>query len=399
MSSVLSVSQLNTYIKSIIDNDDKLTRVFVVGEISNFSAHYKSGHMYMSLKDEKSLVKAVMFSFSAKRLKFKPSDGMKVIVRGKISVYEATGQYQLYIEDMQPDGLGALNLAYEQLWEKLKKEGLFEKSTKKELPKYPQTVAVITSPTGAAVRDIFSILGRRWPLCEVVLYPCTVQGENAPKELIDAMKTADESGCDVIIIGRGGGSLEDLWAFNDENLARVLYKSKTPVISAVGHENDFTICDFVADVRASTPSAAAEIAVPLISEEKEKVMFLSKRLDYFMHTKLSNCSIKLDNCSNLDNRFSMMLSKKVDKYQFISKSFENNFNNKFQQSKMELSKQAMILDSLSPLKVLSRGYSILTKEGVNVSSINRLNAGDELVAILSDGQAKVSVVSVEDNVN
>ena len=260
---ILSVSQINFYIKSLVENDPRLSLVFLTGEISNMTTNYRSGHIYLSIKDEKSVIRAVMFAGNARLLKFKPMDGMKVICRGRIAVYEPSGQYQLYIEDMQPDGIGELSLAFEQLKARLAENGLFEQSHKKPLPRFPKTVGVITSPTGAAVQDIRNNLFRRFPCINVVMCPVLVQGEFASGQLVNAIKQLDENQlCDLIIIGRGGGSIEDLWAFNSEELAYAIYNCETPVISAVGHETDFTICDFVADVGASTPSAGAELAVP-----------------------------------------------------------------------------------------------------------------------------------------
>lgn len=276
---VLSVSQLNRYIKMNFDADENLVNIFISGEISNFTNHYRTGHLYFTLKDDSAAVRAVMFNSSAKRLKFMPEDGMKVIARGRVSVYEASGQYQLYVDDMQPDGVGALNLAYEQLKEKLQKEGLFSELHKKPLPPYPEKVGVITSPTGAAVRDIINVLGRRFPYAEIVFCPVLVQGDGAHLQLTDAVNMFNsERAADVIIIGRGGGSIEDLWEFNDEGLARAVYNSDIPVISAVGHETDFTICDFVADMRAPTPSAAAELAVPDANELQYALSALKNRM-------------------------------------------------------------------------------------------------------------------------
>ena len=276
---VLSVSQLNRYIKMNFDADENLANIFISGEISNFTNHYRTGHLYFTLKDDSAAVRAVMFNSSAKRLKFMPEDGMKVIARGRVSVYEASGQYQLYVDDMQPDGVGALNLAYEQLKEKLQKEGLFSELHKKPLPPYPEKVGVITSPTGAAVRDIINVLGRRFPYAEIVFCPVLVQGEGAHLQLTDAVNLFNsERAADVIIIGRGGGSIEDLWEFNDEGLARAVYNSEIPVISAVGHETDFTICDFVADMRAPTPSVAAELAVPDANELQYALSALKNRM-------------------------------------------------------------------------------------------------------------------------
>ena len=272
--SEITVSELNSYIKSILDNDKRLSAISVRGEISNFKRH-SSGHLYFTLKDDGGQIRAVMFRSYADRIRFMPEDGMKVIVRAEVSVYAQAGTYQLYVNSMQPDGVGALYLAYEQLKERLACEGLFDQEHKIPLPSYPTRIGVITSPTSAAVRDIINVTGRRYPLATVYVYPALVQGDGAEKSLIEGLKYFEQSGlADVIIIGRGGGSIEDLWAFNSEALARCIYTMNTPVISAVGHETDFTICDFVADMRAPTPSAAAEIAVPDIRE-------LSMRMDSF----------------------------------------------------------------------------------------------------------------------
>ena len=260
---VLTVSQVNFFIKSLIEGDGRLQSVVVSGEISNFTDHYRSGHLYFSLKDEKSVLKAVMFASAARRLKFRPQDGMKVLIRGRVAVYEPTGQYQLYAEDMQPEGIGALSLAFQQLKERLAAQGLFDREHKRAIPAFPERIGVVTSPTGAAVRDILQITARRWPLAKIVLAPVLVQGSQAPGQIVAALRQLDrQRACDVIILGRGGGSLEDLWAFNDEQVARAVYACSIPVVSAVGHETDYTICDFVADLRAPTPSAAAELCTP-----------------------------------------------------------------------------------------------------------------------------------------
>lgn len=395
---VLSVSQLNRYIKMNFDADENLANIFISGEISNFTNHYRTGHLYFTLKDDSAAVRAVMFNSSAKRLKFMPEDGMKVIARGRVSVYEASGQYQLYVDDMQPDGVGALNLAYEQLKEKLQKEGLFSELHKKPLPPYPEKVGVITSPTGAAVRDIINVLGRRFPYAEIVFCPVLVQGEGAHLQLTDAVNLFNsERAADVIIIGRGGGSIEDLWEFNDEGLARAVYNSEIPVISAVGHETDFTICDFVADMRAPTPSAAAELAVPDANELQYALsalknrMFLNvssgiadrrSRLEYltskgalkFPDEMLSNRS------QRLDTAFSKMLS-----------SYENRIGGK----KVEFISAATALSKLDPMSVLMRGFAFVSdKNGKNVYSSQALEKGDKINVRFHDGSAVCEVKEI-----
>lgn len=395
---VLSVSQLNRYIKMNFDADENLANIFISGEISNFTNHYRTGHLYFTLKDDSAAVRAVMFNSSAKRLKFMPEDGMKVIARGRVSVYEASGQYQLYVDDMQPDGVGALNLAYEQLKEKLQKEGLFSEHHKKPLPPYPEKVGVITSPTGAAVRDIINVLGRRFPYSEIVFCPVLVQGEGAHLQLTDAVNLFNsERAADVIIIGRGGGSIEDLWEFNDEGLARAVYNSEIPVISAVGHETDFTICDFVADMRAPTPSAAAELAVPDANELQYALsalknrMFLNvssgiadrrSRLEYLTSKgALKSPDEMLSNRSQrLDTAFSKMLS-----------SYENRIGGK----KVEFISAATALSKLDPMSVLMRGFAFVSdKNGKNVYSSQALAKGDKINVRFHDGSAVCEVKEI-----
>lgn len=395
---VLSVSQLNRYIKMNFDADENLANIFISGEISNFTNHYRTGHLYFTLKDDSAAVRAVMFNSSAKRLKFMPEDGMKVIARGRVSVYEASGQYQLYVDDMQPDGVGALNLAYEQLKEKLQKEGLFSELHKKPLPPYPEKVGVITSPTGAAVRDIINILGRRFPYAEIVFCPVLVQGDGAHLQLTDAVNMFNsERAADVIIIGRGGGSIEDLWEFNDEGLARAVYNSDIPVISAVGHETDFTICDFVADMRAPTPSAAAELAVPDANELQYALsalknrMFLNvssgiadrrSRLEYLTSKgALKSPDEMLSNRSQrLDTAFSKMLS-----------SYENRIGGK----KVEFISAATALSKLDPMSVLMRGFAFVSdKNGKNVYSSQALAKGDKINVRFHDGSAVCEVKEI-----
>lgn len=395
---VLSVSQLNRYIKMNFDADENLANIFISGEISNFTNHYRTGHLYFTLKDDSAAVRAVMFNSSAKRLKFMPEDGMKVIARGRVSVYEASGQYQLYVDDMQPDGVGALNLAYEQLKEKLQKEGLFSEQHKKPLPPYPEKVGVITSPTGAAVRDIINVLGRRFPYAEIVFCPVLVQGDGAHLQLTDAVNLFNsERAADVIIIGRGGGSIEDLWEFNDEGLARAVYNSEIPVISAVGHETDFTICDFVADMRAPTPSAAAELAVPDANELQYALsalknrMFLNvssgiadrrSRLEYLTSKgALKSPDEMLSNRSQrLDTAFSKMLS-----------SYENRIGGK----KVEFISAATALSKLDPMSVLMRGFAFVSdKNGKNVYSSQALAKGDKINVRFHDGSAVCEVKEI-----
>ena len=391
---VLTVSQLNFYIKSLIENDSKLNIVFLSGEISNLTDHYRSGHIYLSLKDEKSVIRAVMFSGNARNLRFKPTDGMKVICRGRVAVYEPTGQYQLYIEDMQPDGIGALTLAYEQLKKKLAEKGLFDVSHKKPLPKFPKTVGVITSPTGAAVQDIRNILYRRFPCVNIVMCPVLVQGDSAPEQLVRAVKTLDMyNACDVIIIGRGGGSIEDLWAFNDETLANAIYDCKIPVISAVGHETDFTICDFVADMRAPTPSAAAELAVP---DKAELMSYYNSQLQYlssFMDSRFRQSSSLL---IDFQRRISLVsLQSKIDKYEknveLLMNKSQNLINEKYIKTSNEITKISAKLESLNPLSVLSRGYSIAEKDGCVITSSSQLNKGDNFTLEFSDGKINATV--------
>lgn len=395
---VLSVSQLNRYIKMNFDADENLANIFISGEISNFTNHYRTGHLYFTLKDDSAAVRAVMFNSSAKRLKFMPEDGMKVIARGRVSVYEATGQYQLYVDDMQPDGVGALNLAYEQLKEKLQKEGLFSELHKKPLPPYPEKVGVITSPTGAAVRDIINVLGRRFPYAEIVFCPVLVQGDGAHLQLTNAVNLFNsERAADVIIIGRGGGSIEDLWEFNDEGLARAVYNSEIPVISAVGHETDFTICDFVADMRAPTPSAAAELAVPDANELQYALsalknrMFLNvssgiadrrSRLEYLTSKgALKSPDEMLSNRSQrLDTAFSKMLS-----------SYENRIGGK----KVEFISAATALSKLDPMSVLMRGFAFVSDEnGKNIYSSQALAKGDKINVRFHDGSAVCEVKEI-----
>ena len=391
---VLSVSQINFYIKSIIENDGSLQFVLVTGEISNLTVHQRSGHIYLSLKDSNSVISAVMFAGNARRLKFRLENGMKVICRGRISVYEPSGRYQLYIEDMQPDGVGALTLAFEQLKKSLAQKGLFDNAHKKPLPKFPKTIGVITSPTGAAVQDITNIIRRRFPSADIVLAPVLVQGESAPEQLVRAVNKFSASKiADVVIIGRGGGSAEDLWAFNDEQLAYAVYNCETPIISGVGHETDFTVCDFVADVRASTPSAAAELAVP---DRQELMSYYFKQKQYIsamLDRKIKTAQLRLENQQRRMSASSPKLKAEQLEKQLSAKSEKlTRFMNIYisdKENKLIAAKGKF--DGLNPLNVLNRGYAIAEKDEKIITSSKQLKNGDDFTVILSDGKINAKV--------
>lgn len=395
---VLSVSQLNRYIKMNFDADENLANIFISGEISNFTNHYRTGHLYFTLKDDSAAVRAVMFNSSAKRLKFMPEDGMKVIARGRVSVYEASGQYQLYVDDMQPDGVGALNLAYEQLKEKLQKEGLFSELHKKPLPPYPEKVGVITSPTGAAVRDIINVLGRRFPYAEIVFCPVLVQGEGAHLQLTDAVNLFNSEGAaDVIIIGRGGGSIEDLWEFNDEGLARAVYNSEIPVISAVGHETDFTICDFVADMRAPTPSAAAELAVTDANELQYALSALKNRMFLNVSSGIADRRSRLEYLTSKGALKSLdeMLSNRSQRLDAAFSKMLSSYENRIGGKKVEFISAATALSKLDPMSVLMRGFAFVSdKNGKNVYSSQALAKGDKINVRFHDGSAVCEVKEI-----
>lgn len=395
---VLTVSQINTFIKAVFAERQELRNVYISGEISNFTHYYRSGHMYFTLKDENAQIKAVMFSSYASRLKFQPESGMNVICRGYISVYEKSGEYQLYVDDMQPDGLGALNLAYEQLKAKLFAEGVCGDDVKKPLPRYPRKIGVVTSDIGAAVEDIKNITARRWPLAKVVIAPTLVQGANSAPDIVKSIVRLDNAGdIDVIIVGRGGGSVEDLWAFNTEGVARAVINCKTPIVSAVGHETDFTICDFVADLRAPTPSAAAEIICPDIEAE-------------------------IAHCENLKNMLSRLESDKIDEeMQYIAdltetsvlaspenflkehcdylgelssrfcRAFDSTLGDKENKFAMLLGK----LNALSPLAVMQRGYAVAKESGGKIiKSVSQISVNDDVKIEFADGNAICKVCEV-----
>ncbi len=395
----ITVSQLNLFVKSLLDADSRLADIFISGEISNFSGHYRSGHLYFTLKDEQSAVKAVMFSRSAAKLRFAPHDGMKVIVRGRVSVYERDGVYQIYVEDMQPDGAGALAIAYEQLKARLAKEGLFDETHKLKLPPYPRRIGVVTSPTGAAVQDILNIIGRRWPIAEVVLCPVSVQGEAAASEIRTAICELDRrKTCDVIIFGRGGGSIEDLWAFNDEHLVRAVYSCKTPIISAVGHETDFTLCDFAADLRAPTPSAAAELATPSVMQEIKRLETLSDEIFSFAEAKVANERQRFENLIKMRNFASpaMFFENEKQHVDSLVSRLENAQIALLNSRRCYFSEKAAKLDALSPLKVLSRGYAAVYCNENIISSVHSVREGAKISVSMSDGTLLCTVDSLTD---
>lgn len=378
---VLTVTQLNNYVKQLLERDYALNCVFMVGEISNFTNHYRTGHMYFTLKDDKSAIKAVMFKSNAQRLRFMPEDGMSVIVRGRVSLYEAAGNYQIYIDDMQPDGVGALTLQFEQLKRRLAEEGLFDASHKKDLPRFPEKIGIITSPTGAAVQDIKNILSRRFPCAEAELYPVSVQGDGSVEQLVKAVNYfSTTKSVDVVIIGRGGGSIEDLWSFNSEMLARAIYACEVPIISAVGHETDFTISDFVADRRAETPSAAAEMAVPDTAELKKQLsasVFGMQSLirGLILSNREALNTLKNKNC--LKDPFNTINIKRMmlDGAEVKLTSFAKNEIRKYRQ---DFSGTVAKLNALSPLSVLARGYSVVYSGGKIVNTSEALSVGDSL---------------------
>ena len=387
----LTVEQLNTYIKDYLSTSPLLNKVVVKGELSNVRVYGGSGHIYFTLKDENSAIPATMFG-GASKLKFKPENGMKVVCTGRVAVFVRDGQYRLYAEEMEPDGIGSLYIAFEQLKAKLQKEGLFAPEHKKKIPKIPFSVGIITAPGGAAVQDMINVSRRRFPAVKLYLYPSLVQGPSAPAQLISALKNLDASGiCDVIIIGRGGGSTEDLWCFNDEGLAHAVYECKTPIISAVGHETDVPICDFVADLRAPTPSAAAELAVPDVRDLKKQfenvqtrlVNTLSARTDYLRQRllTLSQRPVLQSPQSYFDDRRMAVARDEEKLYQLVGTRLER--------ERMKLFAQNEKLNSLNPLSVLGRGFSVaFGEDGKAIRSVDELPEGKEFELMLSDGRKK-----------
>ncbi len=398
MQYILTVSELNRYIKEMFSQDLILSQLWIKGEISNFKHHY-SGHMYFTLKDEKSLIKCVMFKSYTYSLKFTPENGMKIIARGYVSVFERDGQYQLYVEEMQPDGLGSLYIAFEQLKKKLQDEGLFDKNIKKKLPYLPKSIGVITSSTGAVIRDIINVTGRRFPNIAIKIFPVAVQGPQAAPMISRAIKTLNKLECvDLIILARGGGSLEELWPFNEETVARGIFKSKIPIISAVGHETDFTIADFVADVRAPTPSAAAEIAVP------EKRVLIRKTID--LKLRLQNSLVKSININRV--RYERLEGSIVFKQPYnvinqervrldnLCRHMYNALFTRKEKTRMRMRFLIDKLDMLSPLNVLSRGYGIVKSKYTNtlVKSVEDIKIDDKVEITLKDGTIDAGVLSI-----
>ena len=394
----LSVTQLNEYLKMLLEGDRVLSNVFVRGEISNFKL-YSSGHAYFTLKDDAGQLKSVMFRSYFSRMAFLPEDGMRVIAHGRVSVYESSGQYQLYVDDMQPDGAGSLAMRFEQLKRKLAAEGLFDEARKRPLPSMPRRIGVITSPLGAAVHDIINVLGRRFPLAEMILYPSEVQGAQAPAQLISGLEFFSATGLvDVIILGRGGGSAEDLWAFNDEYLARAVASCSVPVISAVGHESDFTICDFIADRRAPTPSAAAELAVPDMGEILRSLESARLGLQSLMQKRIAQerrflgqltASRVFTRSEQMLDNFRMQLDEKeADLNRAVGQTLS--------QKRQSITSVAGKLEALNPLSVLSRGYATVSREGISITSVKQINENDTLDIQMADGSLTATVLQRKD---
>lgn len=391
----ITVTDLNKYIKNKIDGDEMLNNVLVKGEISNFKNHY-TGHMYFTLKDENSLIKCVMFKSYTTHLSFMPKDGMKVMVLGSVAVFERDGVYQIYAKAMKEDGLGSLYTAYEELKKKLEQEGLFAESHKKKIPFMPKTIGVLTSNTGAVIRDIINVSTRRNPGVHIRLYPVPVQGPGAAEKIAEGIKFMNENKlADVLIIGRGGGSLEDLWPFNEEIAARAIYDSELPIISAVGHETDFTIADFVADLRAPTPSAAAELAVANIDDVRETLKLYNNRYKVALKKKIELMRLSYEKCMARP-AYKNPTQKINEQYMVIDmkvKALQNSMMLKLKEAKTSFVKETAKLDSLSPLKTLTRGYSIVTKQesGKVIKSVDDLNSGEKVNLRLSDGQKTATI--------
>lgn len=414
----LSISALTRYLKYKFDSDDNLRQIFLKGEISNLKIH-STGHLYFSLKDENSKINAIMFSTNARRLTFKPVEGTNVLVVGRVSIYEQTGNYQIYVDDMQEDGVGNLYVQYEKLKAELAKEGLFDQSKKKKIPKMPSKIGIITAPTGAAIRDILSTIKRRFPLTETYLFPALVQGENAAPDIVKKLKQADNFGVDLIILGRGGGSIEDLWAFNEEIVARAIYEAKTPIISAVGHEVDFTIADFVADLRAPTPTGAAEMAVVNRTDVINELNHLKIRLNEALLSKVNALKIALENIKsnyilnnpvimyenkkqvvdNLLEKIKTLIYYKITNYNLkldhLKKSYILNHPEELYKKKsLKLDKIITSLELLNPLSVLKRGYTLTYKNDKVVRNIKDLKVDDIITIKFKEGIVKANIKEI-----
>ena len=393
----VSVTQLTGYIKLLLDRDEILSQTCVRGELSNYKIH-SSGHHYFTLKDEGAVISCVLFRSDAMRLRFRPESGMKVILTGRVSLFPRSGQYQLYVSHMQPDGVGDLAVAFEQLKQKLQAQGLFDAAHKKPLPRYPERVALVTSPTGAAVRDMIRILGRRWPLASVLVCPVRVQGEGAAEEIAAMLELVDAAGlADVIITGRGGGSLEDLWAFNEEIVARAIYRCKTPVISAVGHEPDVTIADFAADVRAATPSNGAELAVCDRAELRALLEQQARRMEKAQERRLELLRQRLRRLSERPVLRSPegSLQQKELLLELLRQRLERAAASAVEKRQRRFAALSGRLDALSPLKVLARGYAVATRQEQVLHSVAQLSPGEEIRLRLSDGTALCAVERIE----
>ncbi len=417
----ITVAALTKYIKYKIDNDANLQEVYLKGEISNFKNHTR-GHFYFTIKDEESRINAIMFASSTKNINFTPEDGMKVLVKGKISVFPQTGNYQIYVTEMMQDGIGNLYQLYEQLKKKLKEQGYFDPAHKKPLPKVPSKIGIVTAPTGAAIRDILSTIKRRFPLCDTILFPALVQGENAKEDIANKIRIADSYNLDLLIVGRGGGSIEDLWAFNEEIVAKAIYDANTPIISAVGHEVDFTIADFVADFRAPTPTGAAEMAVPDKESLKKLINQLVIRSSKIINSRVDNKRLLLDKIKNsfvLRNPMSIyevkeqMLSNDIDKLNTIMLGIINtnsirlskikdsfifeNPNKIIEKSDIKYNHLIEKLKVLNPLNTLKRGYSITKINNKVITNIKDVKVNDEATINLNNGIIKSKVIEVKEN--
>lgn len=415
----ITVGTLNRYLKNKFDTDPNIQSVNLKGEISNFKGHTR-GHLYFTLKDEESRINAVMFSFNASKLKFVPEDGMKVLVTGKVSVYPPTGQYQIYVEEMTSDGLGNLYLMFEALKKELSEKGYFDDAHKQKIPVYPKKIGIVTAPTGAAIKDILSTIKRRYPICETILFPCLVQGELAKDDIVRQINKAQEYDLDVLIVGRGGGSYEDLWAFNERIVADAIFNSRIPIISAVGHEIDFTIADFVADLRAPTPTGAAEMAVPNMSDLLNLITQYKLRSTNIINTKIKNYQnvldklkssyvltnplniyeIKEQKLSDLIDRLNNYITNKIEinktKYEHLRNNRilcnpEEMFKEKYHKYNLILNK----LELLNPLNILSKGYSVVSKDDEIIKDSDRLKVGDNINIRLSKGKINAKVEGIE----